>query len=77
MGAVILRPQANPSCPLIDEASILPGADMLSMVNPAREDEVVESASAAFEPGKDAPAGGFEELELNRPTGLLLDDDRS
>jgi hypothetical protein len=41
------------------------------------EIRIVERASSAFEPSQDASAGMLEELELNRPAGLLLNDDRS
>ena len=74
---VVLTAQSNPSYPLVNEAGILPGADVIGVVNPAREDEVVERTSSAFEPCMDAATGRLEELELNRSTGLLLNDDRS
>jgi hypothetical protein len=47
------------------------------MVGPTRKDEVVQSASSAFEPSEDATSGMFEEFELDGPAGLLLYDDRS
>jgi hypothetical protein len=48
---------------------------MIGVIDPARKDELVQCAASVFEPGQNAAAGGFEELELNGPTGLLLDDD--
>ena len=50
---------------------------MIGMINSARKDEVIERASSAFEPSEDAAAGRLKQLELNRPTGLLLNNDRS
>ena len=50
---------------------------MISAIDPARKSELVNRSAAAFEPGQNAAASGFEELELHRPTCLLLDDDRA
>jgi hypothetical protein len=50
---------------------------MIGMIDPAWKDEVVEYAAAAFEPCQNTAASGFEELKLNGPAGLLLNDDRS
>jgi len=50
---------------------------MISMINSARKDKVAERASSMFEPSEDAGAGRLKKLELNRPVGLLLNDDRS
>jgi hypothetical protein len=47
---------------------------MIGVIDPARKSELVNCSAAAFEPGQNAAAGGFEELELHRPTCLLLDD---
>ncbi len=77
VGPVVLPAQPNPGHPLINEASVLPGADMIDMINPARKDEVDERTSSAFEPSEDAGAGRLKELELNGATGLLLNNDRS
>jgi hypothetical protein len=48
---------------------------MFGVIDPARKSELINRSAAAFEPGQNADAGGFEKLELNRPTCLLLDDD--
>jgi hypothetical protein len=48
---------------------------MIGMVDPARKDVFVKRAAPVFEPRQNASAGGLKELELNGPTGLLLDDD--
>ena len=77
MRPVVLPAQSDPGDPLINEPSILPSADMIGMIDPAWKDEVVERAAAAFEPCQDTAASGFEELELNGPAGLLLNDDRA
>ena len=77
VGAIVLPEQSNPGYPLINKSCILPGADMLGVIDPARKDKVVKGASATFKPSQDAGAGGLQELELDRPTGLLLDDDCS
>jgi hypothetical protein len=50
---------------------------MISVIDPAWKDELVQRAASVFEPGQNAAAGGFEEFELNGPAGLLLDDDRA
>ena len=50
---------------------------MIGVIDTAREDELVKRTASAFEPGQNAAAGGFEELKLNRPAGLLLNDDRA
>ena len=52
MGTVVLPAQSDPSDPFVDEPGILPGADMIGMINPAREGVVVESAPSTFEPGE-------------------------
>jgi hypothetical protein len=67
MRPVVLLAQPNPGHPLVNKASILPGADVMGTINPARKDKVVERASSTFEPSEDAAAGRFKELEL-RPT---------
>jgi hypothetical protein len=52
MGAVVLPAQSDRSDPFVDEPGILPRADMIGMIKPAREGVVVESASSTFEPGE-------------------------
>jgi hypothetical protein len=77
MCPVVLLAQPNSGDPLVNETSILTGADVIAMIDPARKDEVVERASSAFEPSENAAAGRFQEFELNGPTGLLLNNNRS
>jgi len=73
----VLPAQPNLGHPLVNEASILPGADVIGMINPTGKDEVIERASSAFDPSEDAAAGVFKKFELNGPAGLLLNNDRS
>ena len=73
MCPVVLSAQPNPGHPLVNEASILPSADMVGMINSARKDKVFERASSALEPSEDAAAGRFDELKLNRPTKILVE----
>ena len=77
MGSIFLMPQAYSLHPLIDEASILAGAEVIAMVDPARKNIVSQGATTAFEPGQQARSGIREHLELNRPPCFLLDDDRA
>jgi hypothetical protein len=50
---------------------------MIGVIAPARKSELVNRSASACEPHQNAATGGFEKLELNRPTYLLLDDDRA
>jgi hypothetical protein len=63
--------------PLIHEPSILPCAKVPRVVDAARECVVVDGAAAAFEPGEEARSDVGRKIELNRASGLLLNDDRS
>jgi hypothetical protein len=74
---VVLRPQSDPGHPLINETGILPDADLVGVIGPARKREHINCSASAFEPGQNAAARGFEQFKLNRPTRLLLDDDRA
>jgi hypothetical protein len=75
MRAVFLMSQADARHPLAHEPSILTGADVPGVVAPARKDEIVQRTATTFQPSQDAGSGTVEQLELNRSTGLLLDDD--
>jgi hypothetical protein len=46
------------------------------MIDPAREDVIVEGASTAFEPSGNAGSCWFKKFELDGAAGLLLNDDR-
>ena len=50
MRPVVLTPQSNSGHPLINEPSILPGADMIGVIDPARKSELVNRSDSAFEP---------------------------
>jgi hypothetical protein len=69
--------QSDPSYPLIYKSSILPRAEVTGAVNSARKHIVIKRPSATFEPSQKASAGGLQELELDGPARLLLDDDRA
>lgn len=47
------------------------------MIDPARKCIVVDRASASFEPRQKAGSHIVGDLELDGPTGLLLNDDRT
>lgn len=40
MRPAVVRLQSDPGHPLIDEASMLPGADMIGVIDPGREREI-------------------------------------
>jgi hypothetical protein len=62
---------------LVNQASVLPGAYVICMVDPARKHEIFERASAVFELCEHAPASSLKKRELDRPTGLLLNNNCS
>src|SRR5215213_7716748 len=76
MRSVILPAQSDARHPLVGEASVLAGADVGGVVDPAREGVIVERAASTFKPHKDAGASRLQKLELNGAPGLPLDDDR-
>jgi hypothetical protein len=53
---VILSSQSDTGHPLIDEPSILPGDDMIGVINPARKSELVNRSASTFEQGQNAAA---------------------
>jgi hypothetical protein len=57
MRAVILSSQADPCDPLVHEPSILPGADVTGLIDPAGKDEVGERAASTFQSSKNAAPG--------------------
>ena len=61
----------------VDEPGVLAGADVLGVFCSTRKCEVVERAASTFQPSKDAGPGRFEQLELDRPPGFALNDDRT
>ena len=75
--AIIVVAEPNPRDPLAYQASILPRAEMFGMVGSAREDIAIKHAFPALQPGQDACSGGFQQLKLDRSSGLLLQHGRT
>ena len=75
MGTIFTSHQADPSHPFINKAGILPGAEMAVVINPAREDVIVDRSASPFEPCQQTGSSIREQLELNRPTCFLLHHD--
>ena len=75
MGTIILPPETYACDPLIHQPRILPGADVVGMIQPAWEHEVVERTTTTLQPSQDAVAGWLQQLELDGAAGFLLDDD--
>ena len=51
---------------------ILPRANVARVVSAAREGVALDRAAPALQPNLETGSGRFEQLELDRPTGLLL-----
>ena len=66
MRPVVLRPQSDPGHPLINEPRILPGADMIGVIDPARKSELVNRSPSAFEPGQNAAAGWVRGAQIEQ-----------
>ena len=78
MGSVILGAQSDSGHLLVHKPSILPSADMIGVIDPARKDELVERAASAFEPCQNAAAARLEEFKIGRAARpRLLNDDRT
>jgi hypothetical protein len=75
MSSILLTTQADAADPLIDQPRVLPGAKVISVVDTAREDIVSQCAAPSFEQGKQARSCVCQQLELNRTTCFLLNDD--
>lgn len=60
MGPVIPSTQSDPGDPFVDQPSVLPGTDMIGVIDPTRKDELVKRATSAFEPGQHAAASGLK-----------------
>jgi hypothetical protein len=67
MGSIFLTPQANSRHPFIDEASILTGAEVIAMVDTARENIVSQRATTTFEPGQHADSDDAAHLFRSDP----------
>lgn len=72
--AIVLAPQPDCCHPLVHEPGILPSADMVRVVGATREGIVVNRAAPVLQPRLEAGPSCFEQLELDRPAGLLLRD---
>ena len=77
VGTVGAWVQVDHSHPGIDEASILPGAYVLSISAATREQPVVASSPSALQPLSQRIPRSLCDLERHRATGLLLDNRRS
>ena len=75
MRAVLASHQANPGHTFIDKSSILAGAEMPIMINPARKHIVIDRTASPIEPSEKAGPNIWKQFELNRPTGFLLHHD--
>ena len=73
MCPVFLRAQSNRRNPFIDQSRALSGAEVTAAVNSAWEGVVVDTATTSFEPREQTCPRACGDLELDRPTGLLLD----
>lgn len=77
MGAIFTSHQTDPSHPFINKTGILPGAEMALVINPAREDVIVNRSASPFEPCQQTGSRIGEQLRLNGPTCFLLHYDRA
>lgn len=72
MGAIFASYQTDPSHRLIDKPSILAGADVPIVIDPARRGVVVRSATPTLKPCQQATPSIRQQLKLNRTACLLL-----
>ena len=72
MGSIFASYQTDPNHPLIDKPSILAGADVPIVIDPARKDVIVHSATPTLKPCQQASPGIRQQLKLNRTACLLL-----
>ena len=77
MRTIFLAAKADPYDPLIDETRILAGAEMIGMVDTAWEHVIAQRSAAALEPRQKTGPRVRQQLELDRSSGLPLDDGRS
>lgn len=74
MRAIILPIEADRGHPFIDQKGILSSDEMIVLADTAREDRFVKTAATTCPPGEQRRAGGLQQLELDRPARLALDD---
>src|SRR3954452_15872540 len=77
MRAIFITPQTGTGHPLVDQARILPGTDVVRMADAARKRVIFDRAAAPLQPSQQARACIVHQLELDRATGLLLNDKRA
>ena len=70
-----LRTQTNRGHPFVDQARVLPSAHVAGVIDAARERIVFDGTSSAFKPSLKAGSDVAGNLELDRPSRLLLNDD--
>jgi hypothetical protein len=73
VGTVVSYVEADCFDPAVDETCILPGADVLRSIYPAREQGLVCISLSLFELGTDALMDLLADLGTDRSAGLLLD----
>ncbi len=69
--------QTDPCHPFIDKPGEQAGDEMPIMIDPTREHIVVHRAAPLLEPGEQASARVWKQLEVNRSACFLLHDNRS
>lgn len=77
VSAIFLLAEADRGHPLVDQASILPCAHVVRVIDPAWKSIILNGAAAPFQPGQQARSYVAGDLELDRPPRLLLHDDRA
>jgi hypothetical protein len=77
VGPIALRFEVDHSNPSIDEARVLPGADVLTGTTAARKQPVIVTLTADAQPSSDRVTRGFGDLKRYRPPCLLLNYDRA
>ena len=74
MRAIFLGPQPDTDYPLIDQLSILAGANVSSGIGPALKDKIIHRPATALQPCEHASPGRLQNLELDWSPSLLLHD---
>jgi len=75
--AIILTSEVHGSHPFVDKSRILACAHVRRMIHPARKGVILNRSSSPLQPCKQASTSIRHQFELHRPTGLLLNYDRS
>ena len=77
MCSIIFREKSDTSYPLVDKSGVLPSADMIGVIDPARKHKVIKDATSTFEPSQHAHATRLKQFKLDGLARLLLDHDRA